>query len=158
MTLIPHKQETLVLPITAERVINRLSRVTQPVGLIAPRPENSSISFNGIISNSKFKISRKLHYPQNYLPVINGRVEGSSRGCILFLSYNLFFSSLMFFSFWTIMTVVIGVFFILWPQEYFYAALSFSAGVFNYLVTVLNFNKQVNLSRQALDEALKIAA
>lgn len=157
MTLIPHKSETLVLPITAPQVMSRLSSKTQPARLSESDPGQQKILFNGFIEHDSFKISRKVSYPQNYLPLIKGRLEGSSRGCILFLQYNLFFSSLMFFSFWTVMTLLIGMFFIFINKEYTYAIVAFASGAVNYTVTVLNFNKQVKLSRQALDEALRIA-
>ena len=155
MTLIPHKNETLVLPINALQVISRLSRLTQPANLSASGTGHK-ILFNGYVGSSSFKVSRKVNYPQNYMPIIQGKIEASSRGCIVFLKYNLFFSSLMFFSFWTIMSFIIGIFLIVYSKAYLYAAVSFTAGGLNYLITVLNFNKQVKLSREALDKALKI--
>ncbi|UII34464.1 hypothetical protein LVD17_11655 [Fulvivirga ulvae] len=155
MTLIPHKNETLVAPITALQAISRLSFVTQPASLNESK-ENPDILFVGHISKSSFRISRKVNYPQNYLPIIKGRIEGSSRGCIIFIKYRLFFSSTLFFTFWTSMTFLIGLFFIIFPREYLYAAIAFSSGMANYTVTLLNFNRQVKLSRATLDKALKM--
>lgn len=158
MTLIPHKNETLVLPITCLQVISRLSLLTQPASLTELETRDEDIRFNGFIGKDSFRLSMKVNYPQNYLPMMKGRIETSSRGCIIFLKYRLFFSSLMFFSFWTIMTLLIGLFFILINQEYLYATIALASGAINYLVTVLNFNKQVKASKQAICEALKIAA
>ncbi|ELR69959.1 fumarate hydratase [Fulvivirga imtechensis AK7] len=158
MTIIPHKRETLILPFSANEVISRLSRATQPASLTAPKISDSHIRFIGQISRNSFKISRKINYPQNYLPIITGDIEESSRGCIIFVKYKLFFSSLMFFMFWTIMTALIGAFFLIYPREYLYAALSFVSGAINYIVTVLNFHKQVKITREALDEVLKITS
>lgn len=158
MTIIPHKRETLILPFSANEVISRLSIVTQPASFTTSKNSNSHIRFVGQINHNSFKISRKINYPQNYLPIITGDIEESSRGCIIFLRYKLFFSSLMFFMFWTVMTALIGSFFLVYPKEYLYAALSFISGFINYIVTVLNFHKQVKISRQALDEALKITS
>lgn len=155
MTLIPHKNETLVAPITALQVISRLSLVTQPASLNISKAKPGTL-FVGHISTSSFRISRKVNYPQNYLPMIKGRIEGSSRGCIIFIKYRLFFSSTLFFTFWTSMTILIGLFFTLFLKEYGYAVVAFASGIANYIVTLLNFNKQVRLSRAALDEALKM--
>ncbi|MBL6449698.1 hypothetical protein JMN32_25535 [Fulvivirga sp. 29W222] len=157
MTLIPHKNETLVAPITALQALSRLSLVTQPAGL-SQSHKSPDILFVGHIGKSSFRISRKVNYPQNYLPIIKGKIEGSSRGCIIFIKYRLFFSSILFFTFWTGMTMLIGLFFIFFPKEYGYAIIAFSSGVANYVVTLLNFNKQVKLSRAALDEALNMSA
>lgn len=155
MTLIPHKNETLVAPITALQAISRLSLVTQPASLNESK-ENPGILFIGHIGQSSFRISRKVNYPQNYLPIIRGSIEGSSRGCIIFIKYRLFFSSTLFFTFWTSMTFLIGLFFTIFSRDYWYAAIAFSSGIANYTVTLLNFNKQVKLSRAALDKALKM--
>lgn len=157
MTLIPHKNETLVLPITCEQVISRLSLLTQPASL-TELSGDEEIRFNGFVGTTNFQISRKLSYPQNYLPLIKGRIETSSRGCIIFLKYRLFFGSLMFFTFWTIMTILIGLFLIFFTAEYVYAVISFASGAINFLVTVMNFNKQVSISKRVFCEVLKIAA
>lgn len=157
MTLVPHKNETLVAPITALQAISRLSLVTQPASLNESK-ENPGILFIGHIGQSSFRISRKVNYPQNYLPIIKGRIEGSSRGCIIFIKYRLFFSSTLFFTFWTSMTFLIGLFFTAFSKDYLYASIAFSSGIANYTVTLLNFNKQVKLSRAALDRALKMDA
>lgn len=157
MTIIPRKRETLILPFPAHQVLGRLSVATQPALLTEPKAGNG-IRFIGQISHTHFKISRKINYPQNYLPLIKGNIEATSRGCIIFLKYKLFFSSLFFFLFWTIVTLIMGLAFLLYSQEYVYAAISFGSGIVNYVVTVLNFHKQVKISRKALDEVLIPAA
>lgn len=157
MTLIPHKNEILVLPITALQVISRLSLVTQPASLNELK-EQKGILFCGYINTSTFRISRKVNYPQNYLPLIKGDIEGSSRGCIIFMKYRLFFSSLMFFTFWAAMTLIFGLLFLFLFEEYVYAIIAFASGAANYIVTVLNFNQQVKLSRKTIYKALKIDA
>lgn len=158
MTLVPHKNETLVLPFTASQAMYRLSRVTQPASLNIAREKEADMMFVGVITNESFSVSRIVDYPQNYLPIISGVIECSSRGCILFLKYRLFFSSILFFSFWTILTLFLGMFLILFTPYYGYAALAVLSCAANYLVTILNFNRQVQLSREALHKALKISA
>lgn len=158
MTLIPRKRETLISAFPARMVISRLSRVTQPALRTQSGTGRDDIRFNGHVGQSSFKISRKVNYPQNYLPLIKGSIEETSRGCIIFLSYRLFFSSLMFFMFWTVVTFLIGTFFLAYAGDYLYASIAFGSGIINYLVTVLNFNKQVKLSRKELNEVLNVDA
>ena len=157
MTLIPYKSETLVLPFRAEQVVSTIRSVTQPISL-TPEKGNDQILFNGTVHPDLFRISRKIDYPQNYLPLITGKIEASSRGCIVFVKYNLFFSSFMFLSFWTLFTLLVGCFFVIHKKEYNYAAVAFGACLANYGVTILNFNKQINMSRRVLNQVLKQTA
>ncbi|MBL3654922.1 hypothetical protein [Fulvivirga sediminis] len=155
MTVIPHKSETLVLPLSAEQITHSLRAVTQPATLMQER-NNNSVLFIGNVHHDKFRISRKVTYPQNYLPLIVGRIEASSRGCIIFLRYNLFFSSFLFLSFWSVFTLLVSCFFVFYQKEYGYACVAFAACLANYTVTILNFNKQIKMSRNLINRTLNL--
>lgn len=156
MYLFPYNRETIVLPFTAKEALYLIERVTRPVSRIAEK-DNSEILFNGAFFGDSFKISRKVNYPQNYLPLIKGKIETTKLGSIIFLEYELFFSSRMFLGLWTVLSILIAIFLIAYPKEYQYAMISLCMGVLNYVVSLMNFNKQVKESRDVLYNVLKLA-
>jgi hypothetical protein len=151
MILFPIISETLVLPFAPEVVSARLQRVTRAD---AEEVEPEDYRFNGIVESDKFRISRKVDAPENYLPLMAGEVEATSMGCIVFLSYRLFFGSFMFLVFWSVVTLLLGLFFLIYPREIHYALLSFGAGFTNYLLTIINFRRQRRMSREVLMRTL----
>lgn len=156
MTLLPHKRETIVLPFSAEEALFLIEQVTEPVSRVISKG-NDKITFNGMIYEETFKVSKKVDYPQNYLPIIVGKIEDTKLGSIIFLEYELFFSSKMFLSLWTVLSILIGAFFFFFPKQYDYALISVGTGALNYVISLLNFNKQVKHSREELCRALQIA-
>ena len=139
----------MVLPIATDEVLIKLARVTRPVSLSVKKGETKYL-FNGTIARTGFTISRRVDYPNNYLPLVKGTFEDSSRGCILFLQYDLFFSSRMFLLFWSGLSVLISLFLFSYAQENTYALIALGGGVANYLVTLMNFKKQLNISKKLL--------
>ncbi|TRX50412.1 hypothetical protein FNH22_25560 [Fulvivirga sp. M361] len=151
--IFPRKRETVVLPITTDEVLIKLARVTRAVSLLTKK-EGPQHLFNGTITNAQFTLSLRIDYPNNYIPLIKGRFEDSSRGCILFLSYDLFFSSLLFLVFWSVLSVLISLFLFFYAQESTYAFIALSGGLANYVVTLMNFKKQFFQSKQLLLDVL----
>lgn len=155
MYLFPYKRETLVLPLDAREALALIDHATEPVSRV-PSKGNSKFLFNGVILEDTFNISKKVNYPQNYLPIIEGRIEATGRGCIIFLKYELFFSSKMFLGLWSVLSILIGLFFFIYVEKQTYALASVGAGALNYIVSLLNFQKQVKESNKALCEALHL--
>jgi len=154
MHLFPYKQETIVLPFEAKEALSLIESVTGPVSRVISREDD--VLFNGTFYGDAFTISKKVNYPQNYLPLIKGRVEKTRLGSIIFLEYELFFSSRMFLGLWTVLAILIAAFLAIFPNEYEYSAISLSAGTINYIVSLMNFNKQVKESRAVLFQALNL--
>ncbi len=87
---VPSLTETVVLPHSAPEVVRRLEK-----GM-------SEQLLEGILDNQKFRITAKVFRPTQFQPVINGTIEGTSRGSIIFLRYQLLPSTrlyLLFYSF-----------------------------------------------------------
>ena len=153
--MFPNTKETVVLPIGAQEVISLLKKVTLPVSRVLDKT-TEGIMFNGSFAGDTFTISRKIDYPQNYLPLIKGRVEDTGIGSIIFLEYELFFSSKMFLTFWSVLSVVASLFLLLLQGKANFAIASIGIGLINYLVTLMNFKKQVKESKNVLLSALKL--
>ncbi len=153
--LVPYRKETMVLPIPVGEALAHLSKVTRPVSRSVKKGETQFL-FNGSVEQGRFTISRRVDYPNNYIPLIKAYVEDSTRGCILFLEYSLFFSSFMFLVFWSVISVLLGLFLLFYAHEINYAMVAWGAGILNYVVTLMNFRKQYTISRKLLLEALEL--
>ena len=156
MTLLPLKRETLVLPYSAEEVEKKLWLAVFPVKEDEPMPDkiDQLFLFNGWVKNRKFKISRRINSPENFLPLMKGTIEQTSLGSLLFVQFSLFFSSIFFLVFWSVVTLFLTFFFIYFYDIALYGAIAFLLGVGNYVVTMANFNIQVKKSRELLNKVL----
>ncbi|MDX1629803.1 MAG: hypothetical protein R3345_13945 [Fulvivirga sp.] len=155
MRLIPYKQETIVSSYTLYEVVEVLNKITTPPVRSKQYLEKNAV-FIGTIRDNEFKISLKVDAPENFLPIITGRVEETSMGCILFLQFKLFFSSFLFLVFWSVICLAIALFFYLAVGETVYAFISLTAGVVNYVITLTAFQRKVKESHNVLMNALKM--
>lgn len=156
MVGLPLKDETIVLTLTAEEVEEVLWFHTYPVkeGALMPEKPEIEFLFNGWVRNNKFKLSRKVRSPENFLPIIHGRIEETSLGSLVFVQYSLFFSSNFFLVFWSVVTLLLTIFFIVFHDMVLYGAIAFGVGVSNYIIALANFNIQVKKSSQLLLKVL----
>lgn len=152
----PNEQETLVLSASASEVVHRLLKVTQlPTTREELSQSDSSVTlFNGRVEEHSFRLSQKITRPNNFLPFIVGSIESTSQGCLLFVRYRLFTMTLAFLIFWLITTFGFGWYLAWYERLYHYAALSVGVGLANYGVALLNFRRQVGISRRLLREIL----
>ena len=151
MEFLPFRSETIVLPYDAKEVRNRLIKVIKPV-----KSENQSsyYLFNGIFENDQFRISKIIRQPENFLPLISGKIEATSVGCIIFLKYRMFFSTNMFLGFWSVLTFLMTLLFIIGYSNYLYATVCLGFGVANYSIAIANFNIQIRQSKKLLNKVL----
>ena len=152
----PTEQETLVLPVSAREVVRRLQKATQPPSTqqLSVLADPSAFLFNGQVKKHSFRLSRKIARPNNFLPFIAGSIEPTSQGCLLFVRYRLFSMTILFLVFWSVVTTGFALYLAVYEQLYHYAALSVGVGVANYVIAVLNFRKQVVISRRLLREVV----
>ena len=156
MTLLPLKTETFVLPISAEEVEKKLWDAVFPVkaGENMPDKADAFFLFNGWVKGRSFRISRRINTPENFLPLMKGNIEETSLGSLLFIHYSLFFSSIFFLIFWSVITIFLTFFFIYFYNIVLYGAIAFGLGMGNYIIAIANFNIQVRKSRELLNKVL----
>ena len=149
MNFLPHYNETIVLPFGVSRAMRLLDLHTRSTD--GNQGDNKAeIYFNGKVEEDHFRISEMVRKPENFLPLITGRIEGTSRGCIIFVRYTLFFSTSLFLIFWSLVTSFLALYLVFYPGEYIYATISFLAGVVNYVIALVNFGRQVAKSKKTL--------
>lgn len=97
------------------------------------------VKFNGYLKGEEFKVSKKIGYPQNFLPQVTGNIEDTSSGCLVFLSFQLFPGTKFLFWLWFIVSLSIAILF-LFKGNYFAFSVAIFLFLFNHIVTVSNFN------------------
>lgn len=149
MNFLLFHRETLVLPYEAREVRKKLWYAVMPLKEIEEVPDvpESHFKFNGWISGSVFRISKKQSHPDNFLPILSGKIEATSVGSIIFITYRLFFSTIFFLIFWSVVCLLIMLLFIFSYQIYEYAAIAFLLGAGNYTIALVNFNMQIKRSQ-----------
>lgn len=115
-------------------------REYNPKEKTAPEDE---IEFNGWFSDYSFRISKRLSHPDNFVPIVDGHIDPTSSGSILFVNFKLFFSSLLMVMLWTILSILLSIFFLFVYHEIIYASIAIVVGLVQYIVVMLNFNRQV---------------
>lgn len=151
MYLLPRKRETIVLPFPGQEVYERIWKSVKPIKgevFMFDEPDQQFL-FNGWVKRDKFSISLKVARPQNFLPVIRGKIEETSSGSIIFVKYRMFPTSSGFLIFWMIITLLMAIFFG-YIERYVFAGISLALGVSNYAVAVANFRIQVRRSSRVL--------
>ncbi|MGB3586672.1 MAG: hypothetical protein WBA23_09040 [Tunicatimonas sp.] len=151
MRLLPAESETLVLPYSGKEVFERIRRVTRPMEPYLPLSvQEEDFQFNGVVEADGFRLSRKITRPNSFLSIITGKVESTSKGCLVFLSYKMFSSTLLFIGFWSVLTLLIATYFFVYEKLYGYATVAIVVGLGNYIIALLNFHKQVSISRHLI--------
>jgi hypothetical protein len=155
MNLLPYQHSILVLPFTAEQLAAKLRQKVKPFSEdeYHSRKPDDVFAFNGWVKNDKFRLSRRIKHAENFLPLIAGRIEATSKGSIVFVSYRLFPATLFFMSFLCLGVMIAALFFLLakdWLTSGF--LLLIVMGI--YSISVLDFNQKVKISKNLLEKIL----
>jgi hypothetical protein len=155
MKLLPYQNSILVLPFTAEELAIKLRQKVKPLSEdeYLSQTSDDMFGFNGWVKNNKFRLSRRIKHAENFLPLIAGRIEATSKGSIVFITYRLFPSTLFFMSFLCLAVIVAALFFLLaedWLTSGF--LLLITMGI--YSISVLDFNQKVKISKSLLETTL----
>jgi hypothetical protein len=153
VTLLPGHYETFVLDQTQEQVIKKISGVTTA----KVRFQNQlgvQYRFTGWVKKNRFRIALKITKPNNYIPLIIGKVDPTINGCLIFVNYQLFPVTKMFLLFWSFFILLAGIISTYQYQSYFYAAVTLLVLGAIHWITWSNFKIQLRLTRKTLLEIL----
>lgn len=131
-----------------EEVLGQLRAVTREANFLDARTQTlADVKFNGLVGRQKFRISRVIRRGETFLPLIEGRVEETPRGSIIFLAYRLFPVALFFLIFWSVVLVSFAIFYGLALENWQNAMICSLLAVVNYMLCVFFFHRQVKASR-----------
>lgn len=153
----PFEEETIVSALSQAEIITQISKYTHAI--TDDRVPTTHI-FNGNISKNTFRISLRVNFPQNALPLAIGKIESTSKGSIVFLKYQLFPATKVMLAVISGIIVSICITFLLIYLEteeikYLRAiAITVLTGVFYYMTLILNFFKRKNQTRSTLEYIL----
>ena len=152
MNWLPIGRETLVSALSKEELLNRLATVTR--GTRDEGPPEFRPLFYGQVGAHGFRISRVIEKGDNFLPLIQGKVEATPRGSILYVRYQLFSTTRFFLWFWTGILLGFSLFFFLVSQQFVQGGACLSLMAVNYALAVFFFHRQLVPSKKLFQEVI----
>ena len=154
ISFFPIQKETRLIHLSQEQFFQNLTKYVKPVSNIISAEKSNLYLFNGVWNEEGFSISLRLKIANNFLPLINSEFMQSDDGILINLTYELFPATKKLLVFWTVLTLLITLFFIGLYQAWLYGAISFGLCLVNYILTVENFKIQVRKSKRMLEKLL----
>lgn len=155
----PYVAETTILTRAKVSVLNDIHLSIKPsekdeylIDGVAP----SKQVFKGWVKEDSFLLSLLLGYHQQFLPIIHGRIEESSRGSIVFIQYKLISSTQFFFFIGLGMCLFSAFAFVLLDSNWSYAAFALSIIGVYYVLMMINFQRFYKQSQEQLREILYV--
>jgi hypothetical protein len=115
MEIWPVKSEMFLSPLGQEEIIRRMELAVKPVKYQSFKNrslgdiEEEAFLFNGTVSKAGFSISQVVNRPNNFLPLIKGKIEGGESGSLVHLEFSLFPSVKYFLFFWIILMFLFSI-------------------------------------------------
>ena len=153
ISFFPSKEETRLIDINKHQLQSKLKKHIKLVDKDYD-DDTGDYLFNGIWNDDEFSISLILKISNNFIPIIHGQYMHSESGTLIKLNFNLFPGTKRLLMFWTILTLLITLFFIGFYQAWLYGAISFGFCLVNYILSVENFKAQLKKSKRMLDKML----
>lgn len=148
MSFFPNHSEVLVSTLKNEEILKRLDLVTKNANFLDYKAEKNPVQlFNGSIEKNSFRISLVINRADSFLPLIKGEMESTPSGSILFLEYRLFPGSAFFLGFWTMVTVILALIFVLMVGKFYLAIISIAVGIGNYWFAWSHFKRKIKISQ-----------
>lgn len=157
MNIFPSHTEILVSSFTCEEIAKKIATVTKRVNYLDERDyAEESCQFNGQINKSRFRLSLAIKKADSFLPLITGRIEPTGSGCILFLKYSLFPSSVFFLAISNILALLMTFFFVFHENQWLYAFTCLLAGVGNFFFAWIYFKSKLKESQIIFHQMLSL--
>ena len=154
MQLFPLQKHTLVLPYSKKETLSRIRKENKSISEKKTKEDFDKYIFNGNVGKNGFSISVMSKQADNFTPLINGYVENTSRGSIISVSYQLFFSTKVYLIFSLSLAVFFPPIFIFLTPNIFYLLLSWSFFGVSYWVAKANFARNKDKAHQLLCQLL----
>lgn len=139
---------TLVVPMAAEEVFWKLRQATKPAGEPRKRDDYRRYLFNGTVYQSYFELSRTLPYANSFIPLVEGDVNETKLGSIIFLRFRMFSSTRFWLLFWSALCLLFAGVFTFWAPHLPYLLLSLAALGLNVLISLLNYSRQKRITKE----------
>jgi type IV secretory pathway TrbL component len=156
MQLWPGKSEMVVSNLPSQEVFRRLHLAVKPADFQSYQnraldytPEDIFL-FNGKVSDTGFAISQMVQKPDNFLPLIKGKVEHTSSGSLIYVKYVLFPSVKFFLGFWFMLMLLFSMISYVQGENMLTVFLPIILLVASFWVVLSRFNSAYEKSRKEL--------
>ena len=150
----PYRATTIVSAYSASEILAKLNEATRRGANFREKLDNA-YKLNGFVGESVFQVSLIVGQMNSFLPLIKGRVEPTTLGCIIFIKYELFASSRILLLMWSFVPFLIAISNIFLLQNYAYAVVALAFALLNYGITIANFHKQCRISEKTLEKIMR---
>jgi hypothetical protein len=114
IAFLPEVSETLVVAYRSNEVLQRILEVTSTRAMEMGEP---SKILAGWVKEDRFQLIIRQRRPNSFMPMVEGRVDSTSTGCIVFLQYKLMAITRMYLLLWTVIAFISGTFLALYYQQ-----------------------------------------
>lgn len=159
MRWLPIYHDMFIVPLAIDEAQFVLSSVTQ-------KPRNHSdtqgekiiglYKFNGVVKDNRFSISKRVNYPQHFLPLINGTFEDCGNYCQVNLTYRLFSGTVFIMIMASAICITTALLFALVNPHYYLGAGAVVAMILSYLVCIGNFSIHQRDSEKLLRDVFEM--
>lgn len=115
INLLPQENKTLIVAHDWQVVVQRLTEVTatqvNEVGSPAKR-------LTGWVMGDRFQLIIRQRRLNAFMPMVEGRIDPTSAGCLIFLRYRLMPITRMYLVLWTAITIVSGISLAIYYQDF----------------------------------------
>jgi hypothetical protein len=106
INLLPQETETLIITHDWDVVLQRLENAST---FNAPGRSNSPPVLAGWVKDDRFQLMLRQRRPNGFMPMVQGRIDPTSTGCLLFMDYRLMPMTRMYLVLWSIIVLTSGV-------------------------------------------------
>ncbi len=100
----PNATRTLVLALSREEVAIRMEMLS----VVRPDAPHLHRPLTGVVKEGYFQVTVRAKRLNGFAPVVAGKMEETSAGCLIFLEYSLLPSTRFYLTFWTLIIVLSG--------------------------------------------------
>jgi hypothetical protein len=111
-------------------------------------------TLTGWTRDNRFQLTIRLRRQQMFMPVIDGSVEATSKGSLIFLAYSLFPATRLLLTFWTLILPLVGIFTSHQYKNYWILAGCLGFATVIHLIAWANFRLHIKRTREMLHELL----
>ena len=118
INLLPQTSETLVVVHDWDVVLQRLSDITTPqLGDSRRSPKILA----GWIKDDRFQLIVRQRRLNSFMPVVEGKIDPTSTGCLIFLKYRLMPMTRMYLVLWSAIALLSGIFMAVYYKNFLIA-------------------------------------
>lgn len=115
-------------------------------------PKIDMYKFNGWVKEDKFKVSKWVKYPQNFIPIASGEIAETQNGSIVTVQYQLFPATRFLLLLSLIVSVLVLLIFGFYKQNWWVCGFTVFLFALNYVISTANFNIHVRDCHKTLEE------